>query len=352
VYQHRIANVAEAMITDILLAAQEGDFTLRDSSGDMKFLHEAAQEPDAFSRLTDSVLDAIWMSTLPGLEKAEALLQRLKSRKFYRPIAKAVTISTLPACAHCGFDTALKDRFCANCGESTASRKRHTKAGAMPGTTPAVAKGVLLTAARAKRQILEEVNPPLGVDWSDDDCAAWHGRIEAALYVHIVDIQHGKRTDTTDPHGHRWEVYDPLARVGFYNPKERLAEGGGDAYDVIFPTRDRLPELYVPSMCFQRTLYCYLKDDGLDDATWLALEQAIHKWHSNQKLREQLGTSNVATPSSQTPRQSSQLASRASAGANAALGHARQALLEQRLQCEPAGGASRMLSAIDEGGAL
>ena len=54
--------------------------------------------------------------------QAEDLLQRLKSRRFYRNLGKPVTISTLPACASCGCDTALKDRFCASCGHSTADR--------------------------------------------------------------------------------------------------------------------------------------------------------------------------------------------------------------------------------------
>ena len=98
------------MITDILFAAREA-FTLRDSQGEPKFLHEAAQaawlplpvplrnpthcagvrrgprltlqraplrtrcqEPDSFARLTDSVLDAIWMSTQEGLEEVRRLI--------------------------------------------------------------------------------------------------------------------------------------------------------------------------------------------------------------------------------------------------------------------------------------
>ena len=65
VYQHRISNVAEAMITDILLAAQKGEFLIKNSAGEMRALHEAAQEPDAFARLTDSILDAIWMTPIP-----------------------------------------------------------------------------------------------------------------------------------------------------------------------------------------------------------------------------------------------------------------------------------------------
>ena len=158
------------MITDILYYSAH-DFTIRDDNNESYFLHEAVNEPAAFARLTDSVLDAIWMH--PSLEEApegaaevrnrppravthrdrhtplrstsrnnmyrdvcrslpfcfiplqaERLLRRLKSRRFYRPVGKALTISTLPACAHCGCDTALKDRFCASCGSSTEDRHR------------------------------------------------------------------------------------------------------------------------------------------------------------------------------------------------------------------------------------
>jgi hypothetical protein len=121
------------------------------------------------------------------------------------------------------------------------------------------------------------------------------------------------------------------------------ASSAGFEYDVIWPKRDKLPELYVPSMCYQKTLYCYVKDDQMDQATLDALHDATQRWQvwgcctrdvgrrsqpasiptadfglllpsqDNQRLREQLGTSNTATPNSQTPRQSSQLAVRGSA---------------------------------------
>lgn len=90
----------------------------------------------------------------------------------------------------------------------------------------------------------------------------WKGGIEKTFYVHIVDITHGERTEISDPHGNLWEVYDPLARVGFYNPKTTDCQ-------ITWPTRDRLPEMYVPSMCYQRTLYCYVKDDKVP-STFLA----------------------------------------------------------------------------------
>ena len=41
----------------------------------------------------------------------------------------------------------------------------------------------------------------------------------------IVDIQHGKCDFIEDPFKRKWEVYDPLARVGFYDPKGGSACG-------------------------------------------------------------------------------------------------------------------------------
>jgi len=83
VYQHRIANVAEAMITDLLEAA-EGAFLLKARNGDAVTLSTAAQNPEDFVNLTDSVIEAIKLSTCPGLEKAEVLIQRLHKRLFYK----------------------------------------------------------------------------------------------------------------------------------------------------------------------------------------------------------------------------------------------------------------------------
>jgi len=330
VYQHRIANVAEAMITDILYEARES-FSIRDSQGHAKLLHEAAQEEDAFVRLTDSVLDAIWMSTAKGLERSEELLKRLKSRRFYRQVGTPVTISTLPACAHCGEDTALRDKFCSNCGRSTATRKKCQKKDERTGEPRGafVAAGVMLTSESAKEQILRECHAPRGTPVARDE---WLATVRRSLYVHIVDIQHGKRTTVEDAHGHRWEVYDPLARVGFFNPKQ-------PEKDVVWPTRERLPELYVPSMCFQRTLYCYCKDDEMDSTTLNCIREAIGRWQEVQRHREQLG-SNVGTPVSQTPRQLSERPSRA-------VSERRQLAYNERMEKEPPP-QTASLAAIDE----
>ena len=100
-------------------------------------------------------------------------------------------------------------------------------------------------------------------------------------------------------------MYDPLARVGFFNPKipngaaAAGGEGGrGDEYEVTFPSYEKLPALYIPSMCFQRTLYCYVKDEEVmeDDGMREKLLEGINKWQENHAFMEQIGTSNLPTP--------------------------------------------------------
>ena len=76
VYQHRIANVAEGMIVDLLRSA--GSFEFRGSDGQVSKLQDAVHEPAAFISLTDAILESIAASPAPGLEKAQHLMERLR----------------------------------------------------------------------------------------------------------------------------------------------------------------------------------------------------------------------------------------------------------------------------------
>ena len=125
VYQHHIANVTEAMITDVFLAADK-HFRVKGGPGSAAGgvpLSEAAHDTDAFVRLNDSILDALDMSTEEGLGEAHALLARLKRRDFYRQVGSQVNIETLPMCAnpHCRKGTPIDARYCLQCGETTST---------------------------------------------------------------------------------------------------------------------------------------------------------------------------------------------------------------------------------------
>ena len=122
VYQHRIANVAEAMVTDIFLAA-DPHFRLRGGLQRTMALSEAAHDVEAFARLNDSILDTIDLSPNEDLYEAIQLIERLKKRDFYQQIGSQIVIETLPKC-HCGQVTRIEHKFCPGCGKSTITRNR------------------------------------------------------------------------------------------------------------------------------------------------------------------------------------------------------------------------------------
>ena len=160
VYQHRIANVTEAMITDVFLAADK-HFRVKGGPGSAAGgvpLSEAAHDTDAFVRLNDSILDALDMSTEEGLGEAHALLARLKRRDFYRQVGSQVNIETLPMCAnpHCRKGTPIDARYCLQCGETTSTRP-HARFVQKSGSY--VSYGVVLSEADVRRQLLAKLQP-------------------------------------------------------------------------------------------------------------------------------------------------------------------------------------------------
>ena len=281
VYQHRIANVAEAMITDVFVAADE-HFRLRASNGGRGVrLSEAARDREAFVRLNDSILDAIDLSVDEGLGEAASLLERLRRRDFYQQVGNKFNIETMPRCAKCREGTPIEARYCAKCGETTATRNEtfDKKSGLK------VSKGVVLKASDVRTQLLELIAvhvPHIRAELEEAN----------ALFIKIVDIQNGKRTDKKDPLGTSWQVYDPLARVHFYNPK-----GGIDLQNLGNPEllrTEKVPQMYMPASYHTRTLFCYLRTEK---PGWReAVEASLSKWARQQGLDEQEGTSNASSP--------------------------------------------------------
>jgi len=98
-------------------------------------------------------------------------------------------------------------------------------------------------------------------------------------------------------------VYRPLARVGFFNPKD-LAEK-----KVEIPEAN-LPVLYKPADFQMRTIYCYVTLDE-DEAWWNGVISAGYQKWCDQKMEgghyEQMGLENSVSPS---PSQTSAPASR------------------------------------------
>jgi len=359
VYQHRIANVAEGMITDVLKAAQA--FTFRDSNGALTQLADAVHDPAAFTTLTDSVLDMIAAHSAEGLDAARALMRRLKSRDFYRQVGDHVKLQMLPTCFECGAETEFAHRFCHWCGRKTTHRGRSNRSDPVTKVGPdGVAKTIWLapddkdgalglTNEKAKEELLECCEPLLS--------EAERERV----FVHIVDIAHGKKTTVPDPHDETkvWRTYDPVARVGFFNPKEAI---DGDEPPIKDVPRGQIPGVFLPAAQHLRTLYCYLKhdvetsrkepehDDG-DDELYNRIDAALDQWKDTRKVKAQLGTAN-GTPckSLSQSRQSSQHASQHASQQPSQHGTPRQSQTASQRQQHSAGPSSRTSSQGGGGG--
>ena len=313
VYQHRIANVAEGMITDVLKAAKT--FTFRDSNGNLTKLADAVHDPAAFTTLTDSVLDMIAAHSAEGLDEARALMRRLKSRDFYRQVGDHVKLRMLPTCFECGAETEFAHKFCPWCGRKTSQRGRSSETPVTKMGPDGVERTIWmapddkdgplgLTNEKAKEQILDCCEPELSEAEAEQ------------IFVHIVDIAHGKKTTVADPHDDTkvWRTYDPVARVGFFNPKEAM---DGDEPPIKDVPRGQIPGVFLPGSQHLRTLYCYIKtpkreqeQDEEDDELYNRIDEALNKWKDTRKIKAQLGTAN-GTPckSRSQSRQSSRHAS-------------------------------------------
>ena len=167
-YQHRVVNAVETMITDVLAAANR-TFQFRGADGKPMRLTDAVTEASCASYvlLNDSVVEQISVSLAPDLvraprasapspghwacpagpavrrataapphaarprpcrpvwqDEARELVRRLKSREYYQRVGESVKLRMLPRCQHCGGDTEILDQFCRQCAASTASRQR------------------------------------------------------------------------------------------------------------------------------------------------------------------------------------------------------------------------------------
>ena len=299
VYQHRIANVAEAMITDVFLAANKFFHMRGASQGDAEVrLDQAARDPRTFVRLNDSIIDAIDLyqprspAEAEGLRTAWRLLERIKRRDFYRQVGEdPINIETLPLCAKCRKGTAIEAKFCSRCGHPTATRRAS-------GTTGKLGEfktdGQLMTEEKARKEILELISPHIRAELERCD----------ALLVKIVDIQNGKATTKEDPQKLRWSVYDPLAGVGFFNPKQADAESGGGGGGIERIDQERVPKIYIPAASHTKTLWCYLRVEGeggdpsikYGDDWRPEIQAALNKWKERGGFTNQTGTSNTASP--------------------------------------------------------
>ena len=82
IYTHKTAKSIEYMVCDVLMKA-DPTFRIHLPDGQALSVSQAAQNPEAFLKLTDRILDRIEDSDAPGLEEAKDLLERIKYRDLY-----------------------------------------------------------------------------------------------------------------------------------------------------------------------------------------------------------------------------------------------------------------------------
>ena len=245
-----------------------------------------------------------------------------------------VKLRTLPQCFGCGQDTEFTWRSCPNCTKSTKQRKRAPdplpkSLPQGPPKTSASGQSVMaspvkqetdedyktewaapdsdLTASEAKKEILARCDPELSV------------KDQEKVFVHIVDITHGRKTTVADPHDKKrsWKTFDPLDNVGFFNPKSCVDEEEPEVMEVPEGGWSTMvSKLFLPATKHVKTLYCYLRmskkeaGDTLVRAQRERLEQvveaAIDEWKLERKVGPSIGTHNEGTPSRNASRNSSQ----------------------------------------------
>ena len=285
VYQHRIACIAEVMITDILEAA-DAHLQLADSeAGGPITLSQAAMRPETFVQLTDAVLEVVGMVHSPRMAAAKELLRRFKSRDYYKAVCAQVSIPTKPLCA-CGHPTSVEQLHCHVCGEKTVGRAKVRTGKKGPGGQPIYKAEALGKPAMAIRdEILRkfpELDPPRDPPPKDD------------VKVFFINIEHGKSTWAADPHDPDvlWEVFEPLASVGFWNPKKL---DGAD--EIERGTELNIPGILLPKEKSQRTMHVLLKKGEKDMEH--ALKEAVGKWTEEQGMGRSTasGIDNSVTPS-------------------------------------------------------
>lgn len=253
VYQHRVGNVAEAMITDALMAADRSAWRLAGGDRRPLKLSEAAADADAFACLTDGILDAIPLLLDDGLEDARAVIARLKRRDFYTLVSGPRKLPTLPLCGGCNRETRFADKFCAACGAACDDRAkvRIAKRRGVHVYVPALAH---LKASDVKRELVGRCGGSVAAD---------------DVWVNVTSIKHGWKTTVPDQGRPgalvHWETYDPVANVLFFNPKADVVTGRNfsDA---------KISGLFIPKQTHERVLYCYFK--GRDPDQLEALTRA------------------------------------------------------------------------------
>ena len=252
---------------------------------------------------------------------------------YHGQVGGHVMLRTLPQCIGCGQDTEFTWKSCPQCRYRTKKRKlakdppkslpqgppKTSASGQSVMASPTkqetdgdysiewAAPDFFLKASEAKKDILALCDPEL----SEKD--------QEKVFVHIVDISHGRKTTVADPYDPRrkWKTFDPLDNVGFFNPKSCVDEGEPEV--IAVPEggwSKQVSKLFLPATKHVKTPYCYLRMSKREMGDTLAraqreelervVEAAIDAWKLERKVGPSIGTHNEGTPSRNGSRNSSQ----------------------------------------------
>jgi HD superfamily phosphohydrolase len=93
-YQHKTSNIIEEMVTEALVAAND-HLLIPGKDGKKVKMSEAIEDPVAFTRLTDQVLQQIQLSTDPNLQKAKDILAKVETRRLYKHVGQTQALTPL-----------------------------------------------------------------------------------------------------------------------------------------------------------------------------------------------------------------------------------------------------------------
>lgn len=90
-YKHRVVNAIEFMIKDAFISAEKKAI-IPGKNGTLKRLSECIDDPEAYTKLNDSIFHMILVSTDDALDEARKILQRIERRQLYRCVGQTVSL--------------------------------------------------------------------------------------------------------------------------------------------------------------------------------------------------------------------------------------------------------------------
>lgn len=227
VYQHHTVKVVEEMICDVLTAANDHFFPMRNAAGQPCRISDAIDDMSAFALLGDWIVNAIEASTEPQLALAREILYRLRCRCLYASVNQPLSL--------------------------LGNLRRLSEQDVHQQIRALLDRNTVL-----ESQPLEEQEQ---LKQDTDALKALQERVAEDLVVHFVAINYGSRDSISG------EADNPVCHVKFFNPKLNM--------DTALEINERrMPLLFMPQAFEEKLLYVYTRHDE----SHAALERAYNTW--------------------------------------------------------------------------